>query len=591
MNTFFKTLFASCLGTILALLVLSGISTLIIGGIASRADKPKPVKANSVLHLTFDDPIPELTNNTEFMGFKLKQEEVLGLQEIKNTLENAAGDEKIKGVFLEVDALPTGLTGSNVLREALAEFKASGKFILAYSDFYGQQAYYLSSVADEVMVNPIGLVDFRGLSATVPFFKPMLDKIGVDMQVFYAGKFKSATEPFRRTDMSPENKLQTRAYLEDLYEDMLNDIASTRPLTTADLHRLASDFAGLDPEQAKAGKLVDRVCTRSDALQSVRERLGLSAEDDLQLVGLRNYNQANPPSVNYKAGDKIAVVYAEGTITGGTDGENGVITDRKYAKILRDLQESDNVKAVVLRINSPGGSALASENILAEIRKVQEKDIPVVVSMGDFAASGGYYIACSADSILAEPTTITGSIGVFSVFPSVSELMNDKIGITFDTVLTDELSAGLNPVFSLNAKESRLLQQRTDQMYEEFLARVAEGRSMTRDEVHEIAQGRVWTGEKAVELRLVDRLDDLDGAIATAARMAGLEDGSYRVSNYPKVKDPLMQLLEELSGGDMAKRKAFLKKELGSLYPHYKYVKEITEEPGVQARLPYIVEF
>jgi len=591
MNPFFKMLFASCLGTLLALLVLGGISTLIIGGIASSADKPKPVKANSILHLTFDQPIPELTNNTEFTGFKLKQEKVLGLQEITETLEKAAQDEKIKGIFLEVDALPTGLTSSNVLRESLLAFRESGKFILAYSDYYGQQAYYLASAADEVMVNPIGLVDFRGISATIPFFTPMLDKIGVDMQVFYAGKFKSATEPFRRTDMSPENKLQTRAYLEDLYEDMLSDIATSRPLSVAELRQLADDFTGLDPDKAQAQKLVDRVCTRSDALEQLRERIGLAEDDDLSFVSLTNYNAVNPPSTNYKAKSKIAVVYAEGSITGGTDTDNGIITDRRYTDILRDLQKSDKVKAVVLRVNSPGGSALASENILVEVKKIKDKGIPVVVSMGDFAASGGYYISCAADSILAEPTTITGSIGVFSIFPSVAELMEDKIGITFDTVLTSELSAGLNPVFDLSSKESRLLQQRTDKMYEGFLGRVAEGRNMTRDEVHEIAQGRVWTGEKALEIGLVDRLGDLDHAIETAARMANLQEGDYRISDYPKVKDPLMQLLEELSGNEMARERLLLKKQLGRLYPHYRYVKEITEEPGVQARLPYVVEF
>ena len=588
MAQFFKFLFASCLGVILATFVLFGIGSIIMIGLASSVEKPIDIKANSVLRITLNNPVPEKTNNLETDPFDLQNQKILGLAEILGTLKNAKEDDNIKGIFLEVDGISSGFATAASIREALEDFKESGKFIFAYSKYYSQGAYYLASAADEVYAHPLGAIDFRGFAAQVPFFKEMLDKVGIKMQIFYAGKFKSATEPYRRNEMSDESRMQTREYINEMYQLFLHDIGQSRNLSIAELKHIANEYLAADPADALKTGLVDKVSYRDEVIQSIRDRLGLDEEDKLPLVSLKEYNRSKPVSTNYKSRDKIAVIYAEGTIIDGA-GANGSIGDDRYRKIIEKIRKDDRIKAVVLRVNSPGGSAMSSENIWRELSLLKEANIPLIVSMGDYAASGGYYIACLADSILAEPITLTGSIGVFNIIPSAQKLLNEKIGIRFDSVKTGRFSTGLTPFYDLSPAEGQLIQKQTNRMYETFLQRVADGRNMTRDEVHKIAQGRVWTGVKAKELGLVDGIGDLEQAVEMAANMAELED--YRLVAYPKIKEPLQEFLENITGQEDIRSRLMIRSELKELYPHYKLIKEFKDNKGVFARLPFVIPF
>ncbi len=594
MNTFWKTFFAAILGVLVALFLIFVIGMGIISAVVAASDQPPALRANTVLHIKLDKSIPELTNNLEPSSFSLNTEKTLGLHEITGTIEQAVKNDKIKGIFLEVDMVNAPFTTVGTLRESLLKFKESGKFIVAYSDYYTQQGYYLSSAADDLYVNPIGLIDIRGFSATIPFYTNLFEKIGLHMNVFYAGKFKSATEPFRRTSMSPENKLQTRSYLTELYDHMVANIASSRGLEEEKLLALINQFDGLFPEKTLEAGLVDGIITKGEAIEKLKERLGLKASEKFPLMSLVDFNRVDPPRKNYSAKNRIAVVYAEGNIVGGK-GKDGSVGDQKYVRLIREIKANSSIKAIVLRVNSPGGSALASENILRELKEVQtQNNTPVIVSMGDYAASGGYYIACQADSIFAEPTTITGSIGVFSVFPDISKMTNDKIGVNFDTVNTALMASAFTPFFEMSADEVKLMNVRTEKMYQTFLDRVAAGRNMTKDDVHQIAQGRVWTGKQALEHKLVDRLGGLPTAIDAAAALAGLEEGEYRISSYPYVKDPYLKLIEDLTGVESSVRlqQRFLKEELGPFYPAYRQFKELSAGgTAVQAKLPVVINF
>jgi protease-4 len=587
MGQFIRFVFASCLGFFLALIVLFFVGSAIVAGIASRADKPKEVKANTVLYLTFDKLIPEKTNNLDLSPFDLQNRKVLGLREMLRTLEQAAGDDNVKGIMLELEnMMPMGIAAAASLREALLDFQASGKFIVAYSKFYPQGGYYLASVADKIYLNPLGLVDFRGFAAQPAFFKKLLDKTGVDMEVFYSGQFKSATEPFRLTAMSEQSRLQTREYLEEVYARFVDEIGRSRDIDAGKLRAIANQYGGGMVEDALEYGLVDEVAHRDKAIDDIRRRLGLAEKDKIPLMRIEEYNRSKPPKENLKARDRIAVVFAEGSILDGK-GSNGTIGDLKYTRIISRLRRDDRVKAIVLRVNSGGGSALASENIWRELDLAREDGKPVVVSMGDYAASGGYYIACMADSVFAEPFTLTGSIGVFNIIPNVRKLMGDKIGITFDSVKTGDFSLGVSPFFDMSEKEKRYLQARTDMMYETFLERVAKGRDMSRDEVHAIAQGRIWSGSKALSLGLIDRLGTLEDAIAAAARLSDLEN--YRVSEYPRLKDPIQELIEKLMGSEDAVDEAvLLRARFPRWYPQYQLAREILETQGAQARLPLV---
>ena len=588
MGQFIKSIFSSCLGVLLALFVITTISMMVFGRMASMANQPVAVKPNSVLNVKFGDMIPDKTNNVQVSTLDFKNSKVLGLQEIISTIRSAKEDDNIKGIYLESDFVPLGFSSVTALREALIDFRSEGKFVLSYSKYYTQGAYYLATASDQIYVNPIGLVDFKGFSAQIPFYKDMLDKLGVKMEVFYAGKFKSATEPFRRNNMSDESKLQVRSYLEARYRNLLEAVSEERGIEVGTLRGLADSYTGADVNQALASGMVDVVGYENDAYDAIRKKVGLDENEKINFISLKSYNNSNPSKVNLREKNKIAVIFAEGTVIDG-EGEYGTIGDRRYVDIINRVRKDKKVKAVVLRVNSGGGSAMSSENIWnALMRLKEEKEIPVVVSMGDVAASGGYYIACPADQIYAEPNTLTGSIGVFSMFPNMTELFNEKMGIRFDTVNTGKLATGITPYFPLSPVERKIMQNRTDSLYAVFLRRVGKGRDMTVEEVNEIAQGRVWSGPKAKEIGLVDEIGDLSDAIAKAGELANLS--GYRLTEYPKVKDPVQRLIEELTDEsfDITANK-MLRKELGEWYPMYEHLKEIRNSRGAQMRVPFIV--
>ena len=547
MAQFFKFLFASCLGTALALFLLFWIGIGVVASVAGKAtDKGKvEISNNSVLELDFKNPIPEKTNNIEMNPFDLEQEDVLGLTDMVAAIEKAKEDPDIKGIYINATYVAAGKATSSVLREALLDFKSSGKFIVSYANFYTQNAYYLASVSDSILVNPVGAVDFRGFSSLVAYYKGMLDKLDVQMKIFYAGKFKSATEPFRMEKMSEENRLQVRQYLGALYDIFIQDIASSRNIPEVELRRIADNFEGGTSQGALKARLVDKVGYEDEAFDLIKAKIGLEKKEKLNRVGIEDYFATKGRNLNLSVKDKIAVVYLEGTIQDGEDGDAGDIFDGKYVKILRKIRMDDNVKAVVLRINSPGGSVLASENIYREVMLCKEAGKPVVVSMGDVAASGGYFIACPADSIFAEPNTITGSIGVFGMIPMLHNTMKNKLGITYDTVRTGRMSAFGTPFIEFSPEENQFIQSRVDATYEDFLYKVARGRHKTRDEVHEMAQGRVWPGTKAKELGLVDDLGGLDRALAAAAKLSGVE--KYRTSEFPRTQSGIQQFIDKLT--------------------------------------------
>lgn len=590
MSQFFKFLFASCLGTFLALLLLFFVAVGSITSLVSKGlEKAKAeVKPNTVLELSLDNLVPEKTNNIAISPFELEQKDVLGLHDIIRAIRKAKEDPDIKGIYLNKTTPIMGWASHNTLREALADFRSSGKFVVSYAHLYTQGGYYLASVADEVLLNPIGGVDFRGLSSTILFFKGMLDKLDVQMRIFYAGKFKSATEPFRLDKMSPENRLQVREYVTALYNDMIADISASRNIPTDTLRNIAENFDGRTAEGALNRRLVDRLAYEDEALERLKERMGLGKDDKLNRIKVEDYFDARVKKIDFKSKDKIAVVYAEGAIADGDKGDAGEILDGPYVKMLRRIRQDKAVKAIVLRVNSPGGSVLASENILREVILCREAGKPVIVSMGDVAASGGYYIACQADSIFAENTTITGSIGVFGVIPILQNTMKNKLGITADTVRTQQYSAFGTPFFDFSPDESRLIQGQIDRIYADFLERVAKGRRMTPEQVHEIAQGRVWIGQKAREIGLVDDLGGLDRALSAAAQRAGIE--KYRVVEYPVTKTPLEQILDKLmrqTDPDDEVRAWMMRSDLGELYPMYRMLRDARKNQGIQARLPF----
>jgi protease-4 len=582
---FLRSLIASCLGTILALVALIFIGIAIAASIASESSNPPELTSNSILRLTFDQSIPELTNNAELDPFQsIKGDDLLGLHEIIATIAQAKADPRIKGIFLDME-MPgfSGYATVKSIRDALVSFKKSGKFIISHSKFYMQSDYYLASVADKVYANPVGIFEVRGMVAEVPFYKNLLDKLGVKMQIYYAGKFKGATEPYRLTKLSAENKFQYRELLHDFYSSFLKDVAASRNMSASQVAEIVGNYKADSPENAKTFGLVDDVIYRQDVMDIFRKKLGFKESEKIPFVSLAGYHKANAPSKNYSADDKIAVIYAEGTIA---DGKNtpGNIGDLSYVKDIEKISKDDRVKAVVLRVNSPGGSALASENIWYALKKLKQTGKPLVVSMGNYAASGGYYIACLADSILAEENTVTGSIGVFRIIPSVGGLLEEKVGVTFDTVKTGKYSQGLNVFFDIGEEEGRIMQKQVDFMYETFLKRVSDGRKLSRNDVDAIAQGRVWSGSDAIPIGLVDKIGNLQDAINLAAKMSKSKD--YRITEYPQVKNSVEQLIDDLMNpNDTETAIKLMTTEFPAWRPYLQDLQELKSAKGIQARM------
>lgn len=597
MRSFLKILFGSCLGSLLALIVIGFIGFSVIVGAAASAGEQKPtVESNSILKINVD-AAPELTGNKPLdsgFGFEFDTDLPLGIHDMVRAIDEAAEDDDIKGIYLNEMSQAGGITKLRQVREALTRFKASGKFIVTYAPSLQQSAYYLGSVADEVYVGPLGVVDFRGLGAEIPFYKNLLDRAGIKVRVFYAGDFKSATEPFRNTEISDSNRLQTRQYLNGLFDHMVQDIAASRGKSESEVRGWADNLAGWKEEAAVRAGVIDGIMTRSEVNARLRELVGFEDDEDLETIDVNDYFEARLKAL--KGGDdEIAVLFAEGGIIDGKS-DLGQIGDKKYVKALEELAEDDDVKAVVLRVNSGGGSASSSENIWYAAEKLKETGKPFVVSMGAVAASGGYYIAAGADSIFAEPTTITGSIGVFMIFPQVDELMNKHLGINFDTVNTAAHANGFSPFRPLGQAEEDVLKERTVSIYETFMGRVAQGRDeLDMDDVRKIAGGRVYTGVRAQEIGLVDRLGGLDEAIASAATLAGIELDDASIGQYPKIKTPIEQLLEDILGEDAIQNgmaEAAVREQLGDKhYEHFQLLRQMSRVHEPQCVLPVVVNF
>lgn len=590
MKSFFPTFIAAFLGVIAA--VALGFFILIMIGVSGMSQK-ETVSKGSVLRLNLEDFIPEKTDNVQNeSGIFSMQTKALGLNRILHLIEIAAKDDNIKGILLENNSVSYGQATILSLMEGLKEFKKSKKFIYSYAHSHSQSSYFLSSVADSMFLNPQGGVDLRGFGTTVPFFKNMLDKVGVEFNIFYAGNFKSATEPFRLNEMSEFNKIQTREFLSDMKNIMVDNISKNRKkLTPAKLDAIMSVYDGRTAKKALENGLVDALFYEDELDDFLVKKLALKEGKKIKYVKLSKYNRT-ADSEEKDSDNKIAIVHAEGEIIYGTN-EPGVISEKKYVEMLAKIRKDKNIKAVVLRVNSPGGNAFSSDLIWRELEQIKKAGKPVIASFGDYAASGGYYIACGADKIVSQPNTLTGSIGVFMMFPNATKLLNDKIGINFDTIKTHEFAAGFSPFHDLSEKEKALLQESTLEIYDLFIDRVSKGRKLSVDSTKFIAQGRVWTGRKANEIGLVDELGDLDDAVALAAKQAKID--SYSTSEYPYIKEDIFQeIMQQIMMGNQeedASTKFSLTGKEKKYLEQFNQYRSIIRCKEPQARLPYIFDF
>lgn len=577
MRSFFKMFFASFLAIIIFFLIGLFLLFAVVGSLASK-DKPE-IANNSVLLLDLSQAYMESPVTDPFDAL-MEDDNPPSLFEVLRLIQHAKTDDNIKGIYLKADGNANGFAASNELRNALLDFRKSKKFVIAYGDVMSQQAYFVANAADKVYVNPVGEFDWRGMTVVLPFVKGTLDKLEIKPQIFYAGKFKSATEIFRTEKMTPENRLQTMEWLGDIYKYMLAQTAQTRGVDTVALQQLANTAAIQKPEDAVTAKLIDGVRYDDEIRNDIKRRLNIGKTDKMNMVSFSTYNEA----VNLRTGksDRIALIMAEGDIVDG-EGTDENIGGDKYRKLIRKARLDKSVKAIVMRVNSGGGSALASENIWRELQMARQDGKPVIVSFGDVAASGGYYIAAGADSIFANPNTITGSIGVFGVIPNMEMFFKNKLGVTFDEVNTAPYADAGGIHRPLTDAEGKIIQNSIDRIYTTFKQRVAQGRKKDVAYIDSIAQGRVWSGTDALQLGLVDRMGNLQDAINSAARMAKVNE--YSIRQYPEKENWLQNILNKKKDEPAA----YIRKELGEenyrVYKQMIKVRQMTQ--GVQARLPF----
>jgi protease IV len=582
MRQFFKFMFASMLGMVLALILFFFISIAIIGGmVASIGKKEVVISNNSVLEIKLDRAIKERGSKDPFA--ELLTEKKYGLNDILKDLEKAKNDERIKGILLNLSRMREGAATMEEIRNALLDFKTSGKFIYAYGDAYMQPTYYLASVADKIFLHPEGDFDFRGLHAELMFVKGTLAKLEIEPQIIRHGKFKSATEPFDHDKMSPENKLQISTLINSVWDNYILNIAESRRLDEKTLKDAANTMRIQEPKDAVELGLVDKLAYFDEVLSEIKKKTGQKETEKIKFVDLKKYNKAGIASKKPFSKNKIAVIYAVGEIQSGKGDENTIGSD-KISETIRKARMDSSIKAIVLRVNSPGGSALASDVILREM-VLAKKEKPVIVSMGDLAASGGYYIACAADTIVAEPNTLTGSIGVFGVLFNTQKMFNNKLGITFDTVKTGRFADLGNATRPLTQGERDIIQKQVERVYETFITHVSKGRNMTKAEVDSIGQGRVWTGSDAKRLGLVDVLGGINTAIEIAAKKAKLDN--YRTVALPEQEDVVKKLVEDLSAKMSTNA---LETNLGESYQYYHHLSSLFRQQGVLARMPFEVE-
>lgn len=580
MRSFLKFFFASFVALIVFSIIAFFFMLMLIARLASSGDKVV-VGSNAVLVVDLSQSFNEQRKVDDPVSayFSDEPSEKPGLYDVVRLINKAAKDDNVKGIYLKSASNGNGYAASEELHRAITAFRNSKKFVVAYAEQMSQNAYYLASTADKVYLHPKGMIDFSGFSITMMYLKGTLEKLEIQPQIFYNGKFKSATEPLRETKMTEANRIQTTVFLGELYGEFLQKVSGARKIDTATLHGYANQGLIQEPADAEKYKLVDGLKYNDQVMDEIKRMLNLKGDEKVNFVSLGNYDRANSL---YELNGNIALIYAEGDITSGHNNSDLGIASEDYIKVIREVRQDKDIKAIVFRVNSPGGSALASESIWREL-SLARKSKPVIVSMGDYAASGGYYISCMADSIFAEPNTLTGSIGVFAILPNMKGFFNNKLGITFDGVKTAEYADLGDASRPLTDKEKIIIQRSVDTIYANFKHRVVEGRKLDASVVDSIAQGRVWTGAQAQKMGLVDRLGGINDAIACAARMANLPE--HKLSTYPKVKDPLEKIMKNF-GKEV--RSNMVKDELGDHYELYQTIRKLKQLTGeVQAKLPY----
>ena len=582
MKSFFKTFLASFLGSAMLLVVLViMLITSIISSIASSETATK-IKPQSILYMTLDYEIPERTNSNNlgliFDGSSFKVSDNAGMNDILNNIKAAATDPNISGIFLELSVVGTSTANIEEIRKQLIEFKKSGKFIISYAETYAQKAYYLASVADNIYMFPDGVLDLHGMASHNMFYKHLFDKLDIEMQIIRPAnnKFKSAVEPYFLDKMSDANREQNTKLLSSIWETMCNDISESRGIEVELINKMADDLTLMfEPETAVENNFIDGLLYRDELMDKLQQLTGSSK---LNLIKNTPYAKARPELNN--GGDKIGIVYASGQIIDG-EGDDSTIGGTSLSKTIRDARKDKNVKAIVMRVNSPGGSALASEVIRREV-ELAAKEKPFIVSMGNYAASGGYWISSSSDYIFADPTTLTGSIGVFGTFPNLKGFMNDKLGLTFDEVKTNENSDFGTLTKPMTSYQLNMMQKHVTDTYDDFITLVSNTRNLRKTFVDSIAQGRVWSGCDALEIGLVDELGGIEDAIAYAATKAGLE--SYSIKEFPKQEDIFESLLKTDKQEYYAK--TILKNKLGDKAKYFEALERLNETEGVQALMP-----
>lgn len=578
---FLRNLLAAILGTLIAFGIIFFMFVFFISLV--NTEETVTVKKNSVLELQMKYAITDYTGNKEGDPFDVLFEKAQGLDEILHAIKVAKEDNDIKGISINNNYISAGISSTQAIRNALADFKESGKFIYAFGDFYMQKDYYLASVADSIFLNPVGAMDFKGLAAEILFFKDLQDKTGVKMEVVRHGKYKSAVEPFLSNEMSEENRTQISELIGSIWNTIVAEIAMDRSISEEDLNVIADTLGGRKPEYAKASGLLDDVIYYDEYAKRLKQAVGIGEDDKLNVISLEDYTRVSRKKKLLSGKDKIAIIYAQGEIFYGEGGPNyigqGIIN-----KAIIKARDDKSVKAIVLRVNSPGGSALTSDIIWRQL-EIAKKEKPLVVSMGDVAASGGYYISAGADKIYAEPTTITGSIGVFGAIPNINELAAN-IGINAEQVGTNKNSVDYSLFEPMSDEFREFVKEGIESTYQTFLGKVSEGRNISIARADSLAQGRVWSGAQARELGLVDELGGLEDAIEAAALLANVD--SYSVRKYPKYKSSFERFMEDFGGTSILNKEEIIRREIGTeIYGLYKEVKSVMEQKGFQARLPF----
>jgi len=581
MKDFIKFTFASMLGIVLAGIIFTILGIVTMVGMVASSDTETTVKENSVFVLELDGTLSERVQENPFQSLMGEDYQALGLDDILASIRKAKENENIKGIYLQGGMMDASFASLEEIRNALSDFKESGKFIVAYADQYGQGMYYLASVADKVIVNPQGSIAWHGLASQPVFYKDLLQKVGIEMQIFKVGTYKSAVEPFIATEMSDANREQVSAFLTSIWERLLEDVSASRGIRADVLNKCADEIMDLAPAETYiANGMADTLLYKDGVLNYLKELTEREADENLRTLTLADMKNVKRNVPLDKSGNIIAVYYAYGDIDGSTSADEG-INSEKVIRDLRKLREDETIKAVVLRVNSPGGSAYGSEQIWREVVLLKEKK-PVIVSMGDYAASGGYYISCAADCIVADPTTLTGSIGIFGMFPNMEGLLTDKLGLHFDMVKTNPYADMGDITRPFNAAEKEAMQNHINNGYKLFVKRCADGRGMSVEAIEKIAEGRVWTGTTAKELGLVDELGGLDKALEIAAQKAEVE--AYSVLNYPGKSDIFSKLLDE---GKESYIDGKMTETLGEYYNYAKFIRNLKDADRIQARMPF----